>query len=83
MSEILERVARAIEPSTFELPRLELYKADYDRAFMRARAAIEAIREPTGDMVIAAMIAAVTLENKGIEYAPSQGWRAMIDEILK
>lgn len=74
MSEMVERVARAIE-ATYE------QFADPTPA-QRARAAIEAMREPTGEMCQAAMLTAVR-ENKGIEYAPSQGWQAMIDECLK
>lgn len=39
---VLEKVARSIEPETFLLPRINLYKANYDRAFAKARAAIDA-----------------------------------------
>ena len=48
-----------------------------------ARHVISSMREPTPEMCQAAMVAAVTEENKGIEYAPSQGWKAMIDEAVR
>lgn len=47
-----------------------------------AEEVVAAMREPTGDMCQAALLTAVR-ENKGIEYSPAQGWKAMIDEALK
>lgn len=46
----LEKVARAIAPETFLLPRINLNKAAYERAFQRARDAIAAMREPSQAM---------------------------------
>lgn len=40
---MVEAVARAIEPETFEKPRINLYGDLYERAFARARRAIEAV----------------------------------------
>lgn len=45
------------------------------------RAILTAMREPSGAMCEAAILTAVR-ENKGIEYAPYQGWQAMLDHIL-
>lgn len=39
---VLEKMARAIEPETFKLPRINLYKQDYDRAYQKAEAALAA-----------------------------------------
>jgi hypothetical protein len=43
-AEEVERVARAIQPDVFSLPRIKLYREEYDRAFRLARAAIAAIK---------------------------------------
>jgi hypothetical protein len=43
MSALVERVARAIEPETFLLPRINLNKAVYERAFKWARSALAEI----------------------------------------
>lgn len=72
---MIERIAKAIGD--------EMCGYIIDDLESLARAAIAAMREPTEEMCQAAMIAAVTEENKGIEYAPMQGWKAMIDEALK
>jgi hypothetical protein len=42
----VERVARAIEPETFDLPKINLNRAVYDRAFKRAVRAIAAMTPP-------------------------------------
>jgi len=47
-----------------------------------ARAAIEALRQPTPEMYHAAVMTHVH-ENGGIEHSPGLSWKAMIDEILK
>ncbi|HEY1035029.1 MAG TPA: hypothetical protein VGE09_08610 [Pseudoxanthomonas sp.] len=51
-------------------------------ALEAARAAIEAMREPTEAMYEAAILTHVR-ENKGIEHSPHLSWQAMIDAILK
>lgn len=43
MDTMIERVARAIDPETFNLPRINLYRSDYERAYAKARAALQAI----------------------------------------
>lgn len=82
---IIERVARAIWESHRSTPWRSLDCSDKEIEYCHecARAAIKAMREPTDAMCQSAMIAACTEENKGIEYAPKQGWRAMVDQALK
>jgi hypothetical protein len=75
MSEMIERVARALCSLDWgSLPEgggpvFEIY-------FRQARAAIEAMREPTEGMVLAAIRA-------DADDMPFAQWRAMIDEVLK
>lgn len=45
---LIEAMARAIEPETFELPRIQLYAQDYMLAYEKARAALQALREQEG-----------------------------------
>ncbi len=44
MPSLIERVAMALEPETFRLPKINLHKRDYERAYASARAAIEAMK---------------------------------------
>ena len=82
---MVERVAKAIERSNCdsdsECESLWADRIVRHNRIIEARAAIAAMREPTVAMTEAA---AQTLfrENKGIEYAPAIGWRAMMDAAL-
>lgn len=53
-----------------------------DMWIYQIRAILTAMREPSEGMCHAAMMTAVR-ENRGIEYAPCQGWQAMIDHLLE
>ena len=53
----------------------------YDEVMEDARAALEAMREPSIKMHDAAVLIFVR-ENGGIEHAPVIAWRAMIDAAL-
>jgi hypothetical protein len=48
----IEAMARAIEPETFSLPRINLYAANYERAYAKARAAAEAIGLREGSVIV-------------------------------
>ena len=78
MSEMVERVAQAICGDDNPANILTIHR-------IRARAAIEAMREPTGLMKDAG---AESFEFGSDDCAslngqPSKAWRAMIDEALK
>ena len=45
MTELIEAVARGIEPETFDLPRINLNKPVFERAYRRAQAALTAITD--------------------------------------
>lgn len=92
MSKALERVARAIDPKGWEAIEVYCRAKEYDaaeradcfarsipiqRSLSQARAAIEAIREPTIDMMISA--GEHTVGNCSIA---AKVWRSMIDAIL-
>lgn len=83
---MIERVARAIARGAGQrvIGDGEFYAENYWRGYTRdARAAIEAMREPSPAMLIAADMA------KEIEYGPSTivepgvAWQIMIDAALK
>lgn len=61
--------------------RASMIESAMPRRLREVRVILQAMREPTPDMCHVAMMTAVR-ENKGIEYAPHQGWVAMIDYIL-
>lgn len=72
MSEIVERVAESLRASMPGLVNPEAWPWE-----TLARAAIEAMREPTQEII-----------NAGSDYMPGAGysegaWRAMIDECLR
>lgn len=78
----LEKVASAIH-------RAIGFAGDYgqspfskEQCAAAARAAVEALREPSEGMVAAAH-ASMVRENCGYEYSVTLGHRAMIDHILK
>ena len=74
MSEMVERVARAIISSASSYAG---YEANSDYWDSLARAAIEAMREPTEAMVNAAP------DLRGVDFYPTDVWRAMIEAALK
>lgn len=87
MNEMIERVARVIAPEAFDRTAFDA-RADYftkpgdfeagqERARAKARAVIEAMREPTEAMMGALAHVA------GCIHMPEPGWRAAIDEALK
>lgn len=45
-----EAIAKAVEPETFSLPRVNLWRRDYDRAYAKADAAIAAFFVSLADM---------------------------------
>ncbi len=79
MSEMVERVARAMVESR-PIPEGHI-RGDVDWEFFRAlaRAAIAAMREPTSKMCQAATQIVPTWDDD----ASARKWRAMIDEALK
>lgn len=81
MSEMIERVARAICRSGICGPREHLDEQEnlnWRKFELEARAAIEAMREPTPDMLYAG---AQTYQ--GITFSGVPSWTAMIDAALK
>ena len=85
MSEMVERVARAIlaaeraapEPDAPVLLGLKTVRA-WEARLPLARAALDAMREPTDDMW-----AAVPVINDPNDWGAREVWHAMIDEALK
>ncbi len=77
MSEMIERVAKAIYDRTLEDDQLADYGLPMADAITCAKAAIEAMREPTQDMLNAGK-AIMTDYDDSLEC-----WQAMIDEALK
>lgn len=86
MSEMIHRVAKAINPRAWGDPNEYLFddwrKQAQNRALAQARAAIEAMREPTISMVWCGARA-----TQGDDLHPTNGevnaaWRAMIDSAL-
>ncbi|PWC54630.1 hypothetical protein [Azospirillum sp. TSO22-1] len=84
-SPAVEAVARALEPETFLLPRLNLYKADYDRDYAAAERAITAHLAALADagMVVPAfpsdeMIEAGAAMKRQPLAQPSDIYRAML-----
>lgn len=78
MSEMVERVARAISAEHIRLDGMTWEqchpKYQEDRRRM-ARAAIAAMREPTQAMILG--------DNKHDDYDPKYVWQLMIDEALR
>ena len=82
MSEIFERAARALYENCDDSDHEdwdEMGESLREPWRRGARAVLEAIREPTEDMLIACH-KAVVFEQDTPEYV---GWRAMIDELLR
>lgn len=82
-SEMVERVAKAIDPDAFEACShgrsgfCLMCAEDRDFAIYRARAAIEAMREPTEAMAVTGFGAVCNNAFVG------PVWQAMIDEALE
>ena len=79
--EMIERVARTLNAEVFDPEVLRVYGDIWaydsrDKALERARAMIEAMRDPTK-----AMIAAGWIDKEDVN--PDDIWRAMIEEALK
>ena len=79
MNEMIERVARAMDPVCFIDLVADIEGFQYRKlvALQNARVAIEAMREPTDEMVKAAF---VTLEL--LEGSQDDCWKSMIDAAL-
>jgi len=75
MTEMVEKVARAIASSQDE-NKNDYWYGDY---IEHARAAIEAMREPTEYMASAGWLTNMADDGQG----PDDCWRKMIDEALK
>ena len=73
MSEMIDRVARALDPGAFQMTGGDSADAREDARIM-ARAAIEAMREPTKAMIDAGM------QHEGIDLRSE--YCAMIDAAL-
>ena len=67
MSEMVERLARAIWPAWVDEPCFR------ERCLQQARAGIKAMREPTKEMLM----------SSGLARTQKDKWQAMIDEALK
>lgn len=82
---VVERVARAIAPiraeaNNYSLKRVKVMAIDT----MLARAAIQAMREPTEAMQDAGAAATdIVISDDSADFYPAKTWRAMIDEALK
>lgn len=84
MSEMVERVAQRLCQEEYGA---HVWDIDFNirpRFASRARAAIEAMREPTSAMCEASLKNDWTFADSVNSYAgPIERWRAMIDEALK
>jgi len=80
-ADMVERVAKRLYEIDYDFPWEKALDVDLTDYRAHAVSIIAAMREPTTEMLHAAMLTFVR-ENGGIEYAPSVGWRAMIDEAL-
>ena len=78
MSEILDRVAAAISPLIQDIANGRPLKNMMEITERQvARAAIEAMRVPTAEMVVA------VLQTSARDVPAERMWQAMIDEALK
>lgn len=92
-TEMIERVARAFEPTIWEIPHFladgsAIQKRYIDdrqkRSLEKARAAIQAMREPTEAMLEAGHEVVAGFYTRGYDCpAFEDSWRAAIDAILK
>jgi len=74
MSEMVERAVGAYRLAKYRLKKSDTLSSPQDDVVL-VRAALEALREPTNEMVAAGYNA--------VPYGSLQCWRAMIDEALK
>lgn len=82
MTDVIERVARAIAPEVFNFPKIELYRSNYEKVYAQARAAIEAMREPTEAMVNASTYYLFENNTGGLRQTAEWNWKHMIDAAL-
>ena len=84
MSEMVERVAKAVRDAANDASREETEYCSVSMSVAAARTAIAAMREPTNGMEDAG-IAAPDDPSCGHEWIinPGRIWQAMIDEALK
>jgi hypothetical protein len=84
MTEMIERVAHEIGKAVRSDPRFQSAAIDLDKA---ARAALAAMREPTDEMIEAAMKPYLygndDLMNAAFRETIAKYWHAMLDEALK
>lgn len=97
----IEEIARAIDPAAweslevyirmkgyddpFEIQNLKLKNISIARSMTRARAAVEAMREPTEAMALALLDEVSRLTEQGVKshgFIAIWAYRAMIDSIL-
>ena len=87
MSEMVERVARAIDPVAYRMRGLHSTRNRWPQVRKNARAAIEAMREPTKEILQAAhdgpLMADEHHMDEKTERWLTEMWQAMIDEILR
>lgn len=83
---LVEIIARAFDPRTFELPRINLHGDMYKHAYDKARSVLTSIEaagmrvvpvEPTEEMLRAARNSAVA-NGSPMSKGPHEVWRAMI-----
>lgn len=90
MSEMIERVAQALCATATRYEEIRRDQEAHDALLDMARAALAALRDPTGEMVDAGARtygvptpAIGSLPLSVIDGQPSKAWRAMIDEACK
>ncbi len=83
MSEMVERVAKAMCDAEMGHGIFEAYKVHRDSYMTLARVSIEAMREPTEAMVDAANALDRVEAGLLMVATPNRAWEAMIDEALK
>jgi len=82
MSKMVERAAVAFMKALGDVQEAE--DLTLERAARAARAAIEAMREPTDGMLNAARDWSIAKNGMGVGNDQASGcWQAMIDEVLK
>lgn len=83
-----ERIARAIDSEAFRLPKINLHRARFERAYEAADRVLEAMREPTCALaeagcegIWAAMDQYDHIDSGAV--AAKNAWRRMIDEAIR
>ena len=80
MTTTLEKVARAMWESVEDIPWKHAVEPAKRLTYMEARAAIQALMEPSEQIMGAGMNARLMLTDDELEYMPI--WRAMLQAIL-